>query len=80
MSYRGEIINYGDPDDLIPGSGFNQTVMTPTIIHSPYILCFLLLISGIYFNLNWKYVSFVTNHFTVGNHNAKLMVTLIMNN
>lgn len=37
MSYKGEIVNYGDPDDLKPGgSGFNH-IAIPTIIHSPYI-------------------------------------------
>lgn len=36
MSYKGEIVNYGDPDDLKPGSGFNHTAI-PTIIHNPCI-------------------------------------------
>lgn len=40
MSYKGEIVNYGDPDDLKPGgSGFNH-IAIPTIIHSPYIYTF----------------------------------------
>lgn len=32
MSYKGEIVNYGDPDDLKPGgSGFNHILQSPLL-------------------------------------------------
>lgn len=61
MSYKGEIVNYGDPDDLKPGSGFNH-IAIPTIIHSPYIYT---LFFSVYIRLS-QFCS--ANHFTVGNH------------
>lgn len=71
MSYKGEIVNYGDPDDLKPGSGFNH-IAIPTIIHSPYIyiLCFFLFISGFE-------VSFVQQITLPSEIIAKFIITIV---
>lgn len=71
MSYKGEIVNYGDLDDLKPGSGFNH-IAIPTIIHSPYIyiLCFFLFISGFE-------VSFVQQITLPSEIIAKFIITIV---
>lgn len=71
MSYKGEMVNYGDPDDLKPGSGFNH-IAIPTIIHSPYIyiLCFFLFISGFE-------VSFVQQITLPSEIIAKFIITIV---
>lgn len=71
MSYKGEIVNYGDPDDLKPGgSGFNH-IAIPTIIHSPYIyILFFLFISGFE-------VSFVQQITLPSEIIAKFIITIV---
>lgn len=70
MSYKGEIVNYGDPDDLKPGgSGFNH-IAIPTIIHSPYIYTFFLFISGFE-------VSFVQQITLPSEIIAKFIITIV---
>lgn len=72
MSYKGEIVNYGDPDDLKPGgSGFNHIAISPLLfIVLIYILCFFVYRSGFE-------VSFVQQITLPSEIIAKFIITIV---
>lgn len=72
MSYKGEIVNYGDPDDLKPGgSGFNH-IAIPTIIH-----IVLIYIYFVFFFISGFEVSFVQQITLPSEIIAKFIITIV---